>query len=140
MLVGIVGMYAIGFRASWMAKRALFRWPYGGFFRWLGGVPVDRRAKQGLVDQMIAAYTGRSSLILAILPEGTRSRTRRWKSGFYHIAVGATVPLVMMKFDYGHKQLAFGPVFHPTGDIDSELPQIKSFFQGVKGKLPQNTE
>ena len=76
--------------------------------------------------------------VLAILPEGTRSRVGQWKLGFYHIAVGAGVPLLALKFDYGHKVLEFGPIFHPTGSLEADLPQIQAIFHNVKGKNPQN--
>lgn len=138
MLLGMVGMYAIGFRIFWMAKQSLFRWPFARLIHWLGGVPVDRRAAQGLVGQMIAAFQSREQLILVILPEGTRSKARRWKTGFYHIATGADVPLVMAKFDYAHKILSFGPLLRASGDVEADLPHIQSLFTGIVGKHPYN--
>ncbi|MCA9958407.1 MAG: lysophospholipid acyltransferase family protein [Chloroflexota bacterium] len=138
MLLGMVGMYAIGFQIFWMAKHSLFRWPFAGLMRWLGGVPVDRRATQGLVGQMIEAFQAREKLILVVLPEGTRSKTRQWKTGFYHIAVGAHVPLVMAKFDYGRKTLCFGPMVELSNNIEADLPHIQSMFADIVGKHPYN--
>lgn len=138
MAVAMLGMFALGLRLSFMGKHSLFRWPVGGVMRWFGGVPVWRHAPQGLVGQMIDAFAQREQFILAILPEGTRRRVSQWKLGFYHIAVGAGVPLVMVKFDYGRKVLEFGPVFHPSGNLEGDLPQIQANFKEVRGKYPQN--
>ena len=128
----------LGVRISWMAKHTLFRWPFGYVMRWLGGVPVDRRAAQGTVGQAVERFQRRDELILCITPEGTRRKVREWKHGFYHIAEGADVPIVAAAFDYGRKRVCFGPVFKPSGNLEEDLPIIKSFFDGVKPKNPQN--
>ncbi len=138
MAVGMLGMFALGLRLSFMGKHSLFRWPTGGIMRWFGGVPVRRHAPQGLVGQMVEAFAQRERFVLAILPEGTRRRVAQWRLGFYHIAVGADVPLVIIKFDYGRKVLEFGPVFNPTGNLAEDLPQLQAQFRGVRGKHPQN--
>ncbi len=138
MAVGMLGMFALGLHLSFMGKHSLFRWPIAGIMRWLGGVPVRRHTSQGLVGQMIAAFAQREKFLLAILPEGTRRRVPQWKLGFYHIAVGASVPLLAVKFDYGRKVLEFGPVYYPTGDLESDLPHIQAEFKEVQGKIPQN--
>lgn len=138
MAVGVLVMYALGLRASFMAKHSLFFWPVSVIMRWLGGVPVKRGTAQGLVGQMVDAFARRDSFCLAILPEGTRRRVTQWKLGFYHIAVGARVPLVPVKFDYGRKVVEFAPVFQPSGNLDEDLPRIQGQYQGVRGKIPQN--
>lgn len=138
MAVGILGMFALGLRLSFMGKHTLFRWPVGGIMVWLGGVPVRRHMAQGLVGQMVAAFNQRDQFLLAILPEGTRRPVSQWKLGFYHIAVGAGVPIVPVKFDYGRKVLEFGSAFHPTGDLEKDLPTIQAQYRGVRGKIPKN--
>ncbi|MCA9935346.1 MAG: lysophospholipid acyltransferase family protein [Ardenticatenaceae bacterium] len=138
MVFGMLTMFALGLRLSFMGKHTLFRRPFGGIMNWLGGVPVIRHAPQGLIGQMIEGFAQRDRFLLAILPEGTRSRVGQWKLGFYHIAVGAGVPVLALKFDYGRKILEFGPTFHPTGNVEADLPQIQAIFQGIKGKNPQN--
>lgn len=138
LIIGMLGMFALGLRLSFMAKHTLFRWPFGGLMRWLGGVPVRRHTSQGLVGQMVDAYKQRQQFYLVILPEGTRRRVTEWKQGFYHIAVGAGVPIVPVKFDYGRKLIEFAPVFYPSGNLDEDLPQIQAHYRGVRGKIPQN--
>ncbi len=138
MAVGMLGMFALGLHLSFMGKHTLFRWPIAGLMHWLGGVPVQRHTSQGLVGQMIDAFARRERFVLAILPEGTRRRVSQWKLGFYHIAVGASVPLVMLKFDYGRKVLEFGPAFYPSGNLEGDLPLIQAMFKEVRGKNPQN--
>jgi 1-acyl-sn-glycerol-3-phosphate acyltransferase len=133
----MAGSY-LGVRISWMAKHTLFRGPFGYIMRWLGGVPVDRRASQGTVGQAIERFQKQEGLILCITPEGTRRKVREWKQGFYHIAMGADVPIVAAAFDYGRKRVHFGPVFKPSGNLEEDLPIIKSYYEGVKARNPEN--
>ncbi|NHZ72794.1 MAG: hypothetical protein GWP17_06895, partial [Aquificales bacterium] len=96
--------YVLGVRISWIAKHSLFETPWGGILRWLGGVPVDRRQAQGTVGSAVEQFHERDELILCITPEGTRARVRgKWKKGFYYMAEGADVPIVVAAFDYGKK-------------------------------------
>jgi 1-acyl-sn-glycerol-3-phosphate acyltransferase len=92
--------YVLGIRPAWLGKVELFRWPFGGLMRWLGGLPVDRRVRQNLVQQAVARLDAVERLYLVIPPSGTRSRATHWKSGFYHIACGARVPIVCAFLDY----------------------------------------
>jgi len=129
--------YSLGVRISWMAKHTLFKKPFGGIMRWLGGIAIDRRSKHGTVQQAIHNFEQKEKLVLCITPEGTRSKVREWKQGFYHIAHGADVPVVVAAFDYGRKAVRFGPTFKPTGDLETDLPIIKSFYDGVTARHPQ---
>lgn len=129
--------YSLGIRITWMAKHTLFKKPFGSIMRWLGGMPVDRRAAGGMVTQAVDKFHREDNLILCITPEGTRSKVREWKQGFYHIAQGADVPVVVAAFDYGRKKVRFGPVFKPTGNLEADLPIIKSFYAGVIARHPQ---
>jgi 1-acyl-sn-glycerol-3-phosphate acyltransferase len=119
----------------WMGKAQIFRWPFGGVMRWLGGIPVQRDKSNNLVAMSIQAIQAADGpLQLIVPPEGTRSKTRYWKTGFYHIAVGAQVPIVMAYMDYGRKISGLGPVFQPTGDVDADMATIKAFYAPFKGK------
>lgn len=137
-ILTIATAYALGVRISWMAKHTLFRKPFGGVMRWLGGVPIDRRASQGTVSQAVEGFQKCDELILCITPEGTRRKVREWRQGFYHIAYGADIPVVAAAFDYGRKRVHFGPVFKPSGNLEEDLPIIKAYYDGVKPKNPEN--
>jgi 1-acyl-sn-glycerol-3-phosphate acyltransferase len=129
--------WAYGVRPSWLGKRELFRWPFGGVMRWLGGIPVDRRSRQNLVQQAVAVLEKAQALTLVIPPSGTRSRAPYWKSGFYHIARGARVPIVCGFLDYARRVGGIGPVFEPTGDIEADMLVIRDFYAGIAGKYPE---
>ncbi len=133
-VVGMVVIWALGLNMSWMAKDSLFGWPHGIFMRWLGGVPVNRRTPQGLVDRMIAEYDSRDKYLLVILPTGSRSKSKQWKTGFYHIAQGADVPILPLKFDYGRKTMTFGPLFQPAGYVTDDMERLHAHFVGIQGK------
>jgi len=105
--------------------------------RWLGGIPVDRSARHNFVDQVVTMFKTQPSLVIAVAPEGTRSRTEHWKTGFYHIACGAQVPIVFSYLDFERKIGAIGPAFMPTGDINADLALIREFYSGIAGKHPE---
>lgn len=129
-------MFSLGIRMSWLAKHTFVGGPMGPILRWLGGIPVDRRSSHGLVDQIVDAYQQRDKLLLAISPEGTRSRVHRWKTGFYYIALGAGVPIMPVVADYGRKVVGLRELIWPTGDLEADMERIKANFVGVQGKNP----
>jgi len=130
--------FVLGVRISWMAKHSLFNKPWGGFLRWLGGVPIDRRQAQGTVGAAVEQFNQHDELILCITPEGTRARVRgKWRKGFYYMAEGADVPVVVAAFDYGRKVVRFGPTFKPSGDVEADMPIIYSYVEGVVPRHPQ---
>jgi 1-acyl-sn-glycerol-3-phosphate acyltransferase len=119
----------------WMGKRQLFRFPFRSIMMWLGGIPVTRESANNLVAASVEAMkNAKGPLQLVVPPEGTRGKTRYWKTGFYYIAVGAGVPIVMAYMDYERKISGLGPVFHPTGDIEADMVAIKAFYAPFKGK------
>lgn len=118
----------------WTGKAALFRGPQGIFFRWMGGVPVNRSERQNIVQQMIDVFDRVKSMVLVIQPEGSRSKVREWKSGFYHIALGAGVPIVLGFIDFKRKVGGLFGHMNPTGDYEKDLEYIKSFYTDVAGK------
>jgi len=108
--------------------------------RFSGGIPLDREASAGFVDQMVDEFNARDSFVLAIMPEGTRARAEacQWRSGFYHIAQGAGAAIVLVIFDYVRKTMRLGPTFWPSGDYETDLDDIQSYFAGVQGKHPRS--
>ena len=127
--------FALGLDIRWMGKASLFRWPFGWFMRWLGGIPVDRSRSNDLVAASALALTeAPGAMQLIVPPEGTRGRTRYWKTGFYYIAAAARVPIVMAYMDYERKRSGLGPVFVPTGNVDADMATIKAFYAPFKGR------
>jgi 1-acyl-sn-glycerol-3-phosphate acyltransferase len=127
--------FALRMNIHWMGKRQIFRWPFGGLMRWLGGIAVDRSQSTNLVAASAQALrAAEGSVHLVVPPEGTRSHTRHWKTGFYWIAHEAGVPIVLAYMDYPRKLSGLGPVFTPTGDIDADMLQIKAYYAQYKGK------
>lgn len=127
--------FALRLNPYWMGKQGIFRAPFGALMRWLGGIAVNREQSTNLVDasaQALRAADGPVQLIVP--PEGTRSKTRYWKTGFYYIALGAQVPIVLAYMDYARKVSGLGPVFQPTGDIERDMVSIKAFYAPFKGK------
>jgi 1-acyl-sn-glycerol-3-phosphate acyltransferase len=135
LFLGIV--FSLRANVRFMGKAELFRWPVGWFFRYCGGIPVDRKRSQGLVDQMVKACGESERFILTIAPEGTRHGVAEWKRGFHHIAKGAGVPIVMVKVDGKHKTARVGEVFHPTDDIEADMRAIQASFAGAAGIRPR---
>ncbi|MBU1342288.1 MAG: lysophospholipid acyltransferase family protein [Proteobacteria bacterium] len=122
----------------WMAKHTMFKWPFKRLLKRLGGIPVDRSSGKGNIVQSITdAFEKSKNLIITIAPSGTREKVARWKTGFYHIARQAKVPIVCGFIDYQHKIGGIGPVFNPSGDIDADMTAIRSFYAKFSGKYPQ---
>ena len=136
--LGLMVKFSEKIKLNYLGKGALFDSPFGWFFRALGGIPVYRKKRLNMVDQMVQAFNERDEMILAMSPEGTRSYLDYWKSGFYHIAHKAKVPIAMGTLDFGNKQVRLGNSFMPTGDIQADMKIIRAFFEGVKGKKPEN--
>jgi 1-acyl-sn-glycerol-3-phosphate acyltransferase len=132
-VVGVAAKFALGIDVSWLGKHSLFRWPLGMMLRWLGGMPVDRRTANNVVDHSVAAFANRERLVLAITPEGTRSDVERWRTGFYHIARGAGVPVVVVAFDWGRRVIRFGPTVVPSGAVEADMRYIRSLYDGIPG-------
>ncbi len=123
-------------RVYWVGKKELFRFPFGGIMKWLGGIPVDRSKSNNMVDATIDEFNKAEKLVIIIPPEGTRGDTHYWKTGFYHIANGAGVPIVCGFLDYSRKTGGIGPLIRPTGDIDADMDKLKGFYAQIKGKYP----
>ena len=127
--------FCLRLRIYWMGKASIFRGPFGPLMRWLGGIPVDRSKNNNLVAASAAAIVAAEGpLQLVVPPEGTRGKTRHWKTGFYFIALQAQVPIVLAYMDYARKVSGLGPVFVPTGDVEKDMLEIKRFYAGIRGR------
>jgi 1-acyl-sn-glycerol-3-phosphate acyltransferase len=137
-VVGLFAKLALGLRGRFIAKHTLFRGPFGWFLRWLGGIPVDRRAPGVIVESVVEALRAADRLYLVVTPEGTRKKAPAWKSGFYRIAHGAGVPILPVAFDYRKRAIIFEPLFEPSGDYEADLPLLRSGFEAAMAYRPEN--
>ena len=135
--LGIMLKFAMPIEVNYVGKDSLFKWPYGWFFRWLGGIPVDRKKSTNFVDNMVRLYGQYDKLAFALAPEGTRKRVQKFKTGFYYIAHKAQVPIILVKFDFGHKIVDFSEPFYTTGVYADDMKLIINHFKGVKGVNPE---
>jgi 1-acyl-sn-glycerol-3-phosphate acyltransferase len=140
-VVGLPCAFALKLVTQWpygvMAKNSVFRGPVGVIMRTFGGIPIDRSARHNLVEQMVEVFGQRERLMLVITPEGTRKKTDHWKSGFYRIARGADVPVVMAALDFGPRVARLSQPFMLSGDVDKDLAVIRQFYSGVTAKHPE---
>jgi 1-acyl-sn-glycerol-3-phosphate acyltransferase len=136
---GIILAFALNLDVRFIAKKELFRCPFSPLMKWLGGIPVNRALSSRIVDQMISKFIESKKFILALTPEGTRHKTGYWKSGFYHIAISAHVPIQLAFLDYASKTGGAGPLIYPTGDLEQDMRTISNFYLTVKGKYPEKT-
>jgi 1-acyl-sn-glycerol-3-phosphate acyltransferase len=126
--------FILRLRVYWMAKESLFAWPLGPLSRWLGGIAINRSVSSNVVQNTIAAFESRAQLTVMVAPEGTRDKVTHWKTGFYHIAHGAGVPIALAYLDFRKKTGGIGRMFTTTGDIDADMIEIERFYSGITGK------
>lgn len=124
---------------SFMAKKSLFRWPFARLMREMGGVLVDRSTSHNYVDQIAEEFARRDEFMLTIAPEGTRGSVKQWRTGFYHIAMKANVPIVCGMMDYRRKVVGLGPAIMPTGDYAKDMEAVSAFYMGCTPKHPERT-
>ena len=136
--LGISIKYAEGIPADFIGKASLFKPPFGFIFRALGGVPVDRTKSTNKVDAIVDVFNNREQFVLGMSPEGTRKRIDQWKSGFYYIAKGANVPIIMTTLDFGNKEVKISKPFYTTDNKEADFKFIQDYFKSVKGKIPEN--
>jgi len=125
-------------KLGWMGKKSLTTGPFGGLVKWLGCVPIDRSGSNNMVSSMAAAFAARDEMLLLVPPEGTRGLVRDWKSGFYHIARVAGVPLIIAVMDYGTRTIRIATVFHPTGNAETDIAAIQIWYKGAVGLHREN--
>lgn len=136
--LGVLSRSIINTKVTYMMKSTMFKPPYGWFFRMLNGIPVERSKSTNFVDGVIKLYNSRESLHTVIAPEGTRGRVDSLKTGFYFMAVGANVPLILTAFDYATKEVRFSKPTYMTGDQDADFERIRTYFADTRGKYPEN--
>lgn len=124
---------------NYVAKKELFMFPFGYFFKWTGGTPLNRQKKENKVESIARIFNENEVFRLAIAPEGTRKKVTEWKTGFYYIALQANVPIIPVAFDYGKKEVVYHEPFYPTGNIESDLKILQSYYKGVIGKVKENS-
>lgn len=127
-------------KVYWMGKESLFRGLLGPVMKWLGGIPIHLAGSQKVVQQTINAFNNADELVMVMAPEANRSYVRKWKTGFYHIALGAKVPIVLGFLNFDKKEGGYLECFLATGDIDKDLPIIKAAYRGIKGKYADQSE
>jgi 1-acyl-sn-glycerol-3-phosphate acyltransferase len=133
--------FALELNIYWMGKQSIFTFPFGGLMRWLGGIAVNRSASTNLVAASAKALMDAEGPVqMVIPPEGTRSKTHYWKTGFYYIALAAEVPILMAYMDYKSKLSGIGPMLHPSGDIEKDMEIVKAFYAPFKGKNAEQFE
>lgn len=137
--IGIFVRGILGFQINYVAKKELFRFPFGFYFRWMGGAPLDRTGGLNRVDAIVNVFKKKDIFRLAISPEGTRKKVTKWKTGFYYISLQAEVPIIPIAFDYGKKTVFISKPFYPTGAIESDLKILEKNFEGVVGKFPHQS-
>ena len=135
--IGLLCFWSVPVRITWVAKKQLFVGPFNYFFRALGGIPVDRSVHTGFIEQIAEQFNQREEMIFGLTPEGTRSRTEYWKTGFYYIALKAKVPICCAYVDFPSRTIGFGKMIMPSGDINKDFEQIKLFYQDKTGKYPE---
>jgi 1-acyl-sn-glycerol-3-phosphate acyltransferase len=134
LLFALLLSFGAGIPFNWVGKDSLFRWPLGSVLRHLGGIPVNRRERTDFVRQVADLFGRLEQLVIAITPEGTRSKVDYWKTGFYYIALQAEVPIALGYIDYKTRTVGIGPAFYPSGDLQSDFRQIQEFYADKCGK------
>lgn len=135
-VLGITSAIALALHARFMIKNSLFRWPFGGLLKKLGGIPVDRSKAGGVVEQTVAELNRHDRIIIVMTPEGTRSNADKWKTGFHHIARQAGVPVVLATADYGRKRLSYPLILEPGDDLEADMAHIYDCFSEVTPRHP----
>ena len=135
--IGLFTTFVLRLKTSWLAKHTIFFWPVGPLLRALGGIPIDRRSSQNMVEEVVKYFSTSESFVIGLAPEGTRKRTEYCKSGFYHIAVKADVPLVLAFIDYKQKVSGLDRLFKLSGNPKEDMKVIRAFYQQKTGKKPQ---
>ena len=135
--MGVLLRSAMGLETNYVGKKVLFKFPYGWFFRWLGGAPVERKKNENQVEAIARLFQEKEVFRMTMAPEGTRKKVEEWRTGFYYIAKAAKVPIIMFTLDFEHKQNKFSEPFYPTDNKEADFKFMHKYFEGVKGKVPK---
>jgi len=134
--LALLAFWSVDIKIHWIGKNQLFRGPLYYFLTALGGIPVNRKSSHGVIEQIKDRFNHAEQMVLAIAPEGTRSKVEYWKSGFYYIALAAKVPICFGYIDYSTRTLGFHRLIQPSGDIEKDMELISEFYQNIAGKYP----
>ncbi|MDG5491471.1 1-acyl-sn-glycerol-3-phosphate acyltransferase [Psychroserpens sp. SPM9] len=137
--IGILLRKVTHVKTNFVAKKELFKWPFGYYFRWVGGAALDRTSGQNKVEAIAKLFEKKDEFRLTLAPEGTRKKVDDWKTGFYYIAKAAKVPILMFTLDFKNKQNHVSEPFFPTDDVEADFKFMKAFYKGVVGKKPEYT-
>ncbi len=140
MLLALFTAMSIGVEMHYVIKHTVVSNPVGAFLRWTGAIGVNRGTTKDFVQTMVDIFNEREKFVLAIMPEGTRSKVPGWRSGFYYIAHNANAPLCLVIYDYDRKVMGVGPILYTTGDYETDLPRIQSYYEGIRGKRGKQVE
>ncbi|MBL0343459.1 MAG: 1-acyl-sn-glycerol-3-phosphate acyltransferase [Bacteroidetes bacterium] len=135
--LGLASRSVLGLETKYVAKKELFRFPFGWIFKNLGGYPVDRSKSNNFVDAVVEVFKTEPEFSICITPEGTRSYAPVWKTGFYYIAQKAGIPIVMVAFNYATKEVVVEPPFYLSGDIEKDFEFMKNYYRKVPGRNPK---
>lgn len=135
--LGLLVRKVVNQEINYIGKKSLFKPPFGWFFRWTGGAPVDRSKNSNTVETIAQIFQERKVFRFALAPEGTRKKVDELKTGFYHIAKTAKVPIIMVAFDFGKKEVKISEPFYTTVDMEQDFGHIHNFYKGVVGKVPE---
>ena len=136
-ILGLLAAWQIRMKAHWLGKHTIFVGPLGWYFKKIGGLPVDRSKAGNVIQQMADSFTTADRPILALAPEGTRSRLEYWKTGFYHIARAASVPIALAYIDYPSRRIGMEKTLWPGDDIEQVFDEIRDFYKDYHGKYPE---
>lgn len=136
---GLAALYIFGLKVSWLGKDSLFKKPFGGIMRLLGGIAISRDNAHGVVEQMAQRFQDSKKLVVLVTPSGTRAKREYWKSGFYRIARAAQVPILCGYVDFKKKEACLGLSFVPTGSVKEDMARIRAFYKDIQGKHPELT-
>ena len=135
--IGVLLRSVLNVKTNFVGKKELFVWPFGYFFKMLGGVPLNRSANENKVEAIAKEFNKHDEFRMTFAPEGTRKKVVEWRTGFYYIAKEANVPIIMFTLDFENKQNKVSEPFYPTDDIDADFAFMKAFYKDVKGKVPE---
>jgi 1-acyl-sn-glycerol-3-phosphate acyltransferase len=135
--MGVLLRSVLNIKTNFVGKKELFVFPFGWFFKALGGAPIDRKTKENKVQAIAKLFNERDEFRMAMAPEGTRKKVKEWRTGFYYIAKEAKVPIIMFTLDFENKQNKISEPFYPTDDVKKDFEFMHLFFEGVKGKVPE---
>ena len=136
-VIGRIVFWHYGYPIKLLIKKEAFKWPFGGFMKSLGGIPVNRQKNEKMGDAVVRMITDHESIVLVITPEGTRKLVKNWKRGFYYIALKAKVPIALGWINYPDKRGGIGPLIYPSGDFETDFKEIENYYRGMKGRNPE---